>query len=121
VAMAMMHPEFAFANIHSLNSLFVYFEFLIYAIFSYQFVMSTWGEEQSSDQSLNESLLPLLQKVVGLPRGPMRLENLGLWQLDQAVEVCFFVLFFRLRLKVKHLGVYSNSPSFSQILSPHYG
>jgi len=33
--------------------------------YSYQVVMLTGDEEQSSDQSLNESILPLLQKVVG--------------------------------------------------------
>ena len=33
--------------------------------YSYQVVMLTGDEEQSSKQSLNESILPLLQKVVG--------------------------------------------------------
>jgi len=33
--------------------------------YSYQVVMLTGDEEQLSEQSLNESILPLLQKVVG--------------------------------------------------------
>ena len=34
-------------------------------LYSYQVVMLTVDEEQSSEQSLDESILPLLQKVVG--------------------------------------------------------
>ena len=82
---------------------------------SYQVVMLTWGELQSSDQSLNESLLPLLQKTVSLPRGPMLWENIGLWQLDQAVEVYSLSYFSLAEAQSKHLGpilVISHSPRF---------
>ena len=37
---------------------------------------------------------PFCKRLLVLPRCPMLRENIGLWQFDRTVEVCFFVLLF---------------------------
>lgn len=78
----------------------------------HQVVMLTRGELQSSEQSLNESLLPLLQKAVSFATWP----NAPREHWLMTIILCPVLW---LRLKVKHLGpilVLSHSPRFYHLI-----